>query len=56
MNSVNEENAIVRERARIRAEVVSLANVELKGDGKKLVALSDVLAIVRNSNHGDINT
>jgi hypothetical protein len=50
MNSVNEENmrgrAVLLEKCRIRAEVVQLTNVELEGDGTKLISRAEVLKII----------
>ena len=52
MTSVNEENAIVRERARIREAVCTLEHFIKDGDelSNVMVRRSDVLAIINPAN------
>lgn len=46
MNAVNVENAIMRERARVREEVVKLPTGKM-GKGGEIVLLSQVLKILQ---------
>lgn len=51
MTSVNEMNAVTREQARMREEVLKARTVIV--DGQPYIKRADVLQAIRNDRHGD---